>query len=123
MGAPNACSNRGIRLLNIANINIQDLVVFMIFTFACFGIEIISVAERGSNKVNVLDKIVARLKEEVADVAYEIGEPLYISDLFRVINLVPGVLDTIEVNLIPRIGGDYSDLDLVFIHDAETQQT
>ena len=78
-----------------------------------FGIEIVAVAERGSNKVNVLDKIVARIKEEVADVAYEIGEPLYISDLFRTINLVPGVLDTIEVNLVPRIGGDYSDLDLV----------
>ncbi len=26
---------------------------------------------------------------------------------------MPGVLDTIEVNLVPRIGGDYSDLDLV----------
>jgi len=78
-----------------------------------FGIEFTVIADSSANKTNVLDRCTRAIKEAIADVPYEIGEPVYISDLFKVLNFVDGVTDTVEVRLLSRIGGDYSDLDLI----------
>lgn len=40
----------------------------------------------------------------------DIGEPLSISALFKVLHSVPGVLDVTRVNIFQKIGGDYSDV-------------
>ena len=78
-----------------------------------FGVEFTAVATFDTNKVALLNSVVKVLKENLAsDSKFEIGEPVYISDIFRLINLVPGVVDTVEVKLLPRVGGDYSDMDL-----------
>jgi hypothetical protein len=78
-----------------------------------FGIEFTVIADSSANKTNVLDRCTRAIKEAIADVPYEIGEPVYISDLFKVLNFVDGVTDTVEVRLLSRIGGNYSDLDLI----------
>ena len=74
-----------------------------------FGIEFTVIADSSANKTNVLDRCTRAIKEAIADVPYEIGEPVYISDLFKVLNFVDGVTDTVEVRLLSRIGGNYSD--------------
>ena len=78
-----------------------------------FGIEFNLIANKSANKTAVLDNCVRRLKEFLADNKYEIGEPVYLSDVYKILNLTPGVVDTTDVRLLARIGGEYSDLDLI----------
>tara|TARA_R110000824_G_scaffold109740_6_gene257575 strand:+ start:2944 stop:4749 length:1806 start_codon:yes stop_codon:yes gene_type:complete len=77
-----------------------------------FGIEFTAVATSDANKTAVLDAVVAQIRNNVTASKFEIGEPFYLSDLYRTINLVDGVLDTIDVRLLTRVGGAYSDVDL-----------
>ena len=36
------------------------------------------------------------------------GEPIYISEIFKHLNTVPGVVDTTTVSLVNKTGGSYS---------------
>jgi len=78
-----------------------------------FGVEFNLIADQSANKTALLDSCVRRLKEALADNKYEIGEPVYLSDVYKILNLTPGVVDTTDVRLLARIGGEYSDLDLI----------
>ena len=40
---------------------------------------------------------------------HNIGEAIYISDIYKILNDVPGVTDTITVELTNRVGGNYSN--------------
>ena len=40
---------------------------------------------------------------------YDLGEPLYITDIYNVINDTPGVVDVVSVKISNKSGGDYSE--------------
>ena len=40
----------------------------------------------------------------------EFGEPVYITDIYKHLNDVPGVVDTVKVELVNKSGGAYSPL-------------
>jgi len=44
------------------------------------------------------------------NVKKEIGEAIYISEIYKFLNDVPGVIDTTNVEIYNRSGGVYSDL-------------
>ena len=61
------------------------------------------------NKFEVLESARQSIVEYFSDYHLEIGEPLYISNLYNVIKRSIGVDDVIKVNIKQQSGDDYSD--------------
>jgi len=79
-----------------------------------FGIQFILVADYSENKFNVLSAATARLRNYFVNLQFDIGESLYISEVYKEIQRVPGVIDVIDVKIIPQVGGAYSDANFDF---------
>ena len=73
-----------------------------------FGIQFEVIGEVGKNKFTVLRNCISRLQRKYLNVKLEMGEPIYISDIFKVLNRVEGVVDTTMVKLVNITGGSYS---------------
>ena len=64
------------------------------------------------SKHTLLRRCVDVLREDLFFRKYEIGEPLEVSDIYRLLNNVRGVMDTIDVKIKNLSGGKYSDVPL-----------
>jgi|TARA_B100000282_G_scaffold51837_1_gene33087 hypothetical protein len=73
-----------------------------------YGIEFIVRPQQASDKFSVLDSCLEALKENY-DRTHFIGESLYISDIYKVLKDVPGVLDVLNVKIFIKSGGSYSN--------------
>mgnify|MGYP003640657875 FL=1 len=73
-----------------------------------YGIEFEVIAETSSNRFEVLNNCTKRLKEKLLNVAKEMGEPVYLTEIYKHLNSVPGVVDTTAVKLVNKTGGSYS---------------
>ena len=73
-----------------------------------YGIEFIVRPQQASDKFSVLDSCLEALKENY-DRTHFIGESLYISDIYKVLKDVPGVLDVLNVKIFMKSGGSYSN--------------
>tara|TARA_B100000989_G_scaffold95697_1_gene69607 strand:+ start:2989 stop:4785 length:1797 start_codon:yes stop_codon:yes gene_type:complete len=73
-----------------------------------YGIEFIVRPQQASDKFSVLDSCLEALKENY-DQTHFIGESLYISDIYKVLKDVPGVLDVLNVKIFMKSGGSYSN--------------
>ena len=71
------------------------------------GIEFEVVAELTANKHFVLTRCLTALQNSL-DVPLNIGEPLYLAQIYRILNAVPGVVDTTKVKFVAREGSKYS---------------
>lgn len=67
------------------------------------------------NKFDVLNECIAEIKDEFS-IKKNMGEPFYISDVYKVLNRVPGVIDTVFVDVNTKTEAGYSqfpfDIDL-----------
>jgi len=73
-----------------------------------YGIQFEVIADSNVNRFDVLNACVNKLKERFINVGKEMGEPIYISEIFKHLNTVPGVVDTATVSLVNKTGGSYS---------------
>jgi len=73
-----------------------------------YGINFEVVADVDVNKFELLDECVVKIKEKILNVQKEIGEAVYITDVYKLLNSVPGVNDTLNVELVSKTGGLYS---------------
>ena len=73
-----------------------------------FGLEYIIVTDYETNRFTALNKANAALRAHYIRAA-DIGEPIYISDAYRVLQDVPGIIDVMTVNVVNKSGGIYSD--------------
>ena len=73
------------------------------------------VADIDVNKFDVINDCIAELRDEFG-IKKNMGEPFYVSDVFRVLNRVPGVIDTVSVDVNAKTEAGYSqfpfDVDL-----------
>jgi hypothetical protein len=60
-----------------------------------------------SNRFDVINDCINRLRSEMA-VKKNIGEPFYITDIFKTLNDVPGVIDTVSVSVDSKTDAGYS---------------
>jgi len=74
-----------------------------------FGIRFEVLADLEVNRYTIVDRCIIALKEKYLNVKYSIGDPVYISDIYKILNDVPGVTDTIAVELVNKNGGIYSN--------------
>jgi hypothetical protein len=77
-----------------------------------FSVEYVARPQRNADKFNVLDGCNDALKKHFSK-AYFIGESLYISDIYKVLKDVAGVLDVSRVRVYSKSGGKYSDASIV----------
>jgi uncharacterized phage protein gp47/JayE len=77
-----------------------------------FGVEFVVTPAEAADKYKVLDNSVAKLKEHYKETFF-IGEPLYISDIYKALKDVDGVLDVVKVKINNKTGGKYSDASML----------
>ena len=76
------------------------------------GIEFEAIAEGNSNHSFILESAISEIIEEMTIIHKEIGEPLYVTDVFKVLKDVEGILDVVDVRITIKTGGDYSEASL-----------
>jgi hypothetical protein len=72
------------------------------------GIDFDIMVEDESNKYDVLVMCKEKIQEDMLSNYSEIGESLYITDVFKSLKDVPGVLDVIDVRIVNKRGAAYS---------------
>jgi len=73
------------------------------------GIDFEILVNMESNKYEVIESSRSSISE-LYSVKPQIGQPIFINDIIEAIKTTPGVLDVVSVNVIPKVGGIYSNL-------------
>ena len=74
-----------------------------------FGISFSIIADYEENRFTVLNLATQRLRNYYANTSFDIDESLYVVDIYRQLHQVPGVVDVVDVKIVQRSGGNYSD--------------
>ena len=72
------------------------------------GINFRILPELDVNKYKLLDACYNKLLNEYINVKFNIGEAVYISEIYKLLNEVPGVVDTTDVEIVNKTGASYS---------------
>tara|TARA_R100000388_G_scaffold23750_1_gene18063 strand:+ start:23631 stop:25430 length:1800 start_codon:yes stop_codon:yes gene_type:complete len=78
-----------------------------------FGIDFEISVTRDSNPNDVINRVIAKIISEYNNTFY-IGEPIYLSSLYNIINKVNGVADVKKINIFNKSGGNYSATSINF---------
>jgi hypothetical protein len=97
---------------------INDTIDILDAKIVNFGIEYAIVTEAGKNKYDVLAKCSKLLRRRYRH-KHDIGEPLEITEVYRMLGRVDGVSDVVDVDVTKKIGDKYSDVRF----DFESQKT
>ena len=73
------------------------------------GINFEVLPELSANRYEVLQNCVEKLKNDYLNVKFGIGEAIYISEVYKLLNDVPGVIDTTNVEIINKTTTGYSE--------------
>lgn len=88
---------------------INDTIDILDANIINIGIEFTIVASpNASNKAAVLTRATNRLREKY-QTHFEIGQPFSITEVYQTLNKLPDVADTVDVRLIHKNGGAYTD--------------
>ncbi len=79
-----------------------------------YGISFSVVADYEENKYDVIALAVQRLKNWANNQQSDIAEPIYVVDIYKELQRVPGVVDVLDVQILHRQGGNYSNTDFDF---------
>ena len=89
---------------------INDTIDILDAKIVNFGVEYIIVSDIGANKYDVLSEASSALRMFLTR-HYYIGEPLLVTDIYKTLNDVEGVADTIDVNIVAKNGTLYSNIE------------
>ena len=87
---------------------INDTIDILDARVANVGIQFDIIADPSKNKFDVLQRAVDAIKTKLVRTNYEIGEPISLTDIFRILKEEDGILDVISVKIVPKRGGNYS---------------
>jgi len=73
-----------------------------------FGIEFVIVTDFSENKFDALAEATTRLRNFFVNTNYDIGEPLFITDIYKELQKVANVIDVLDVKLVAKEGTGYS---------------
>jgi len=86
---------------------IHDTIDIIDGLFVNFGIKFAVIADPEFNKYQVLEACTRALASYYHEPRY-FGEPLYITDIYSILNKIRGVVDTYDAEFIQKEGGSYS---------------
>tara|TARA_Y100000310_G_scaffold247163_1_gene252699 strand:+ start:5906 stop:7711 length:1806 start_codon:yes stop_codon:yes gene_type:complete len=90
---------------------VNDTIDILDAKIANFGVDFRAVADLESSKFAVLSTAEDRLKTYF-NRKLEIGEPIFLTDIYAELKKVDGIVDVISVKIIRKVGGNYSELPL-----------
>jgi hypothetical protein len=88
---------------------INDTIDLLDARIVNIGIEFEIVVDSEANRYMILERAVNTLKRKYRR-DYNVGEPIYITEIYKTLNLIEGVVDTVNVTMVNKSGGLYSDL-------------
>jgi hypothetical protein len=74
------------------------------------GIKYEILPDLDANRFDLIEKCNQAIRENFLTIKFSLGESIYISDIYKVLNDVPGVTDTTSVELYNITGGVYSGI-------------
>jgi len=80
------------------------------------GINFTILPELDVNKYTLLDACYRKLLNEYINVKFNIGEAVYISEIYKLLNEVPGVVDTTDVEIVNKTGAAYAG----YVYDIDS---
>jgi hypothetical protein len=80
-----------------------------------YGINFEVISDINANKYTILQRCVSKLQDKLAVVG-EMGSPIHITEMYRFLNDVDGVVDTTNVQIVNKAGGVYSN----FYYDMDS---
>ena len=86
---------------------VNDTIDILDVKIANIGIEFIVVGDLETDKHQILTNAIESLEAAYSQ-KFEIGEPLFITDIYSRLNDAPGVVDTVKVKITQKRGGRYS---------------
>jgi hypothetical protein len=95
---------------------VNDSVDILDAVIVDFGIEFDVIAQADTNKNNVFNIAKEEIYKQLTETVAEIGEPFFISEVFRILKEVPEVLDVVNVKVVSKSGTDYTN----YKHDIES---
>jgi len=84
-----------------------------------YGIRFKVLPAQDVNRYTLLQKCISKLQDDFLNVTPDIGQAIHIAQIYKLLNEVPGVVDTTDVELFNRSGGKYSDV----VYDIESNLT
>lgn len=88
---------------------INDTVDILNAEIVNFGVLYQITLEPNANRYTVINRANARLSKFYKKNQFDIGEPLLITDVYRELLKVKGILDVFDVQIVPKQGGRYSE--------------
>jgi hypothetical protein len=79
------------------------------------GINFEVLADLDVNRFTLVDSCIQAIIDKYLNVKPNIGDALYISEIYKILNDVPGVTDTLNVEFVNKAGGVYSN----YIYDIQ----
>ncbi len=80
-----------------------------------YGINFEVISDINVNKYTILQRCVSKIKDKMS-VTLEMGQPIHITEIFKILNSVNGVVDTTSVEIVNKAGGLYSS----FYYDIDS---
>jgi len=88
---------------------INDTVDLLDAKIVNIGIDFVAKGEVETNRFLVLDRATQALRDRFGTQKMEIGEPFYITEIYKTLQQVPGLVDVLSVKVSQKTGASYSD--------------
>jgi hypothetical protein len=88
---------------------INDTIDILNARIVNLAIEFSLVTDYSENKYAALSIANKRLRTYFSNTIFDIGEPFYITEIYKQLQNIPNVVDVLDVRIIPKEGGVYSD--------------
>ncbi len=107
LATTNTTIKENIKVWLSRNKMISDTIDILDSKIVNIGIEFEVIADEEANKFQILSDCTQAVKDKFSVTPF-IGEPVYLTDIYSVLNKVNGVVDTKRVNVIRKTGANYS---------------
>ena len=88
---------------------INDTIDILNAVIVNFGIKYVVALDLNADRFNVLNKANAALRAWLGNNQYEIGESILITEFYKVLQKVPGIIDVIDLEIESKEGGAYAN--------------
>ena len=96
---------------------VNDTVDILDATIANFGINYVAAIDINADRFTVLGKANDALTKYITNNPYDIGETILITEFYKVLQKVPGIIDVVDLEIVGQSGASYSNLDYNFVQN------
>jgi len=115
--APNQTLKNNLRSWLLQYKMINDTIDILDATVVNFGINFVAVVDPNTNRFTVLNRANAALRQYLLENQYDIGESIQLTDFYKVLQKVPGIVDVEDLEIVGKTGAQYSDLSYDFVQN------